>query len=214
VQFVQRLAEGRAIAQIAAGTHHPVGHPPAKLLDRLEDDGLLPLQAEGVDRVEHVDAQRVGDLAHQGHVAVEVGADLHARRAVGDGLRQLAQGDLPVLEEDDAFHAGIGGVGGHRRRGVAGGSAGHAAHAQGARLGHAAGHAPVFERAGGVLALVLEVERAHARPRRQRRRGVEVGVALAARDDLRVGQAGGDQFFVAPHTATGRRVERPQPPVE
>ncbi len=54
--------------------------------------------------------------------------------------------------------SGGAGVGGHRRRRVAGGDARHALHAQAHGLRDAARHAVVLERAGGIEALVLEDE--------------------------------------------------------
>jgi len=61
---------------------------------------------------------------------------------------------------------------------------------------------------------VFQVERPHARPRRQPGRRVEVGVALVAADDQRRVDVRADQLLIAPHAAAVRRLERSQPPVE
>ena len=84
------------------------------------------------------------------------------------------------------LQAGGAGVGGHGGRGVAGGDAGHALHAQPQRLRHAAGHAVVFERSGGIEALVLEGEPVEAAILGGPRRVEQRRVALAQRHHARV----------------------------
>ena len=89
---------------------------------------------------------------------VEVAADLQHPGAVDQRLGQLAEGDVALGDEHRARQPGPGRVGGGRRRGVAGGRADHRLGALLHRLGDGQGHAPVLERAGGVEALVLEVD--------------------------------------------------------
>jgi len=79
-------------------------------------------------------------------------------RPVHHGLGQLAQGDLAIGDEDEGGDAGPGGIGGGRGGGVAGGGADHRPAALLHRLGHRHGHAAVLEGAGGVEALVFDVE--------------------------------------------------------
>src|SRR5574339_330396 len=86
----------------------------------------------------------------------EVAQDLNHLRAVHDRLCELARGDLALRDEHERLDPRPGGVGRHRRRGVAGGRAhdrlGALPHCHRERHGHAA----VLEGAGGVVALDLE----------------------------------------------------------
>src|SRR6266508_2900512 len=52
------LAEGGGVAEIAAGERDDVRDLPVELLEHLEDDRLLSLQAEGIHRVHEVN--RIG----------------------------------------------------------------------------------------------------------------------------------------------------------
>ena len=144
-----RLPPGRAIT---SGICQP------QLLEQLEDDRLLPLEAERVDRVDEVDVVAVGQLAQQGQRLVEVALDLDDPRAVGDRLRQLAAGDLALRHQHQRRHARRRRVGGERGRGVAGRGAGDDAGADRLGVADADGHAAVLEGRGRVLALVLELE--------------------------------------------------------
>jgi hypothetical protein len=51
LEFAQAFAECRDVAQVPARQHHPVGHAPIALVQHLRHDGLLALDAEGIDRV-------------------------------------------------------------------------------------------------------------------------------------------------------------------
>src|SRR5256885_6141633 len=53
----------------------------------LQHDRLLPFQAEGVDAVDEVNAEALGDLLDALHGVVEVAGDLHRERAVVEPLR-------------------------------------------------------------------------------------------------------------------------------
>ena len=102
--------------------------------------------------------------------------------------------------------AGVGGHGGGR---IAGGNAGHAAHAEPHGLGGAAGHAVVLERAGGVEALVLEDEAVEAGVFGGAGRVEQRRVALAQGDHAVVGVEERDHLAVAPDAAlVERRVGR------
>ena len=57
LRLAQRFPERGGVAEVARGQHDPVRRVPAELLQHLEDDRLLPLEAERVDRVEQVDAE-------------------------------------------------------------------------------------------------------------------------------------------------------------
>ena len=175
---------------------------------------FCPFQPERIDRIEDVDAKFFTDAAHQFQVAVEIRGDLNAGGAVGDGLGQFAEGDLPVLEEDDAFQTRQGRIGGQGGGGVAGRGAGDPLHAQQARLGDASGHAAVLEGAGRVLAFMFQPQLAQAGPGGQFRARVEVRVAFRPREDLVVGQIGINQFAIAPDAAVVGRPQRSKAPVK
>jgi hypothetical protein len=95
------LRERRHVAEVAARDHHPVGHLPVELLDDLDPDRLLPLDAQAVHRVGEVDPVARGDLLHDLHAAVEVGVEREHDRAVRDGLDQLRHRHLAARQEHD-----------------------------------------------------------------------------------------------------------------
>ena len=65
VQLAQRLAECRCVAQVASRHDNPIGRLPGHLLDQLKDDGFLPFEAPGVNRIEQVQAHVLADAARQ-----------------------------------------------------------------------------------------------------------------------------------------------------
>ena len=157
LQLDERLAEGAAIAQVAAGNHDPVGHLPAQRFQHPIHDRLLPFEAEGVDAVDEIDAELAGDLLHALHGVVEVAGDLHGQGAVVEGLGQLAVGNLAAADEDHGPHqTGRGAEDSERRAGVAGAGAGGAAGADHAGMGERGRHAVVLEAARGVQPFVLQ----------------------------------------------------------
>ena len=70
------------------------GHFPVELLDDLDADGLLALDAQRVHRVGQVKRRVLGDLLHQLHAAVEVGVQVEHQRAVGNRLDQLRASEI------------------------------------------------------------------------------------------------------------------------
>src|SRR5262245_65431720 len=54
MQFFDRLTEGRAVAEIAAGNNDPVWDLPAALGQHLNNDGLLSFEAKGIDRIQQI----------------------------------------------------------------------------------------------------------------------------------------------------------------
>jgi hypothetical protein len=58
--FAQAFAECGDVAEIAAGEHDPVGHFPVALVHHFDDDGFLAFDAEGIDRVQQIDAEALG----------------------------------------------------------------------------------------------------------------------------------------------------------
>ena len=106
------------------------------------------------------------------------------RGAVGERLRQLAARDLAGGHEHERRQAGLRGVGGERRPGVAGRRAGDRVRADASRLRHADGHPAVLERAGRVLALVLEQQAVDAGPAVEGVALQQRRVALGVRDHV------------------------------
>ena len=85
------LAKGGTVAQIAAGHDDPIWYLPAQLLQRFKHDGFLTFEAEGIDRIQKIDAELFRNKTHEFHIAVEIGVDLQTGRAECDALRQLPQ---------------------------------------------------------------------------------------------------------------------------
>ena len=90
VRLTERLSERRGVAEVARRERDPVRRLPSELLEKLEDDRLLSLDAERIDRVCQIDSEPVGGLAHETQAVVEVPTDQQRAGAVGDRLRQLA----------------------------------------------------------------------------------------------------------------------------
>ena len=162
-----------------------------------------PSMRQGLIELSRDDAQGLRGLAREPQARVEVALHEERPRAVGEGLGQLPRRHLPRRDEDERRQAGLRRVGGHRGRGVPGGRAGHRGRARAHGLGHGHGHAAVLERAGGVLALVLEDEVLVARVARDRLAPVEGGVPLGVREDG--ASAGQQELAEAPDAAALHR---------
>ena len=157
----------------------------------------------------------VGQGLHHLHAVVEDAGDLQYHRAAAQGLGQLLGRDLAPGQD----HRGgdpVSQVGGVKRRGgggVAGGGAdgedlaGPGLLRQEVEIAQGRGHAPVFERGAGVLAVVLEIKRrAHLILKVLVGRHLG-GVAFAQVDNVRQRNHRGDEFVVPENTAQGREVE-------
>ena len=180
----QRLSEGGGVPQVARREHDPVRRTPGELLEQLEHDRLLALEPERVDGVEQVDAQPLARLLHQPETVVEAargpGASARRRRATAPASRwPRSRG-----HQHQGGEARLRRIRGERGRGVAGGGAGHGARADPKGLGDADRHAPVLERAGRVVTLVLEQQPFGAAPAGPAPRGGERRVPLGMGDDL------------------------------
>ena len=151
----------------------------AEDIANLERGGLLALDADGVDGVDHLDAGHGAEFAHESQGVIEVAAQGDDFRAVHPGLGEFARGDLAVGQQHDATQSRAACVGGSGGGGVARAGANDELALVRDGLGHRRRHAAVLEGAGGVEAFVLEIElEAAARLRRQSRRGNERGGAL------------------------------------
>ena len=133
------------------------GAPPELVAD-LEGGRLLPVEAEGVDRVDQRDGMLVllGQGPDDAQGVVEVALDRDDPRAGGEGLEQLAERGLAAWQHHDHLEPGRRAVGRRRRRGVPRRCTddGLRALLDGLRHGH--DHAAVLERSGRILALDLE----------------------------------------------------------
>ena len=199
VHFAESLAERGAVGEVAAGHDQVLGNLPVELLDELKGDGFLAFQAIGIDGVEQVNGEAADDLSEQADAAVEVGLDLQRQGAVVHSLRELAPRDFSFGDEDERTHARAGGVGRHGRGGVAGGGAGHPLKATLGSNGQGGGHAGVFERAGGIHALVLGQQPVEAKRGGGAGQVVERGIAFAQRDGVFRAIEDGQQIAEAPN---------------
>ena len=160
VRLAQRLPERGGVAEVAGRQHDPVGRLPAELLQQLEHDRLLPLEPERVDRVEQVDAEL------RARPPPPAAGRRRSRRAPAACARRR-RATAPACPARPARRART------RARAVPACAAyaasdaevlpveaqATAARADAQRLRHADGHAAVLERAGRVVALVLEQQR-------------------------------------------------------
>ena len=95
----QAAAQGGDIPQVAAGDDDHVRDLPVELLDDLDADGLLSLDAQRVHGIGQVDRLVLGDLLHNAHAAVKVRVQRQHQRAVGDRLDELRNRDLALGQQ-------------------------------------------------------------------------------------------------------------------
>ncbi len=93
------------------------------------------------------------------------------------------------------------GVGSHGGRSIAGGNACHARHPQTQRLRGPASHPVIFERTGGIVALVLEYQPVEPAVLSGLARLEQWCIALAQRDHAVVSGKKRNEFAVAPNPA-------------
>ena len=70
-----------------------------------ERRGLLPLDAERVDRVHDGHAAALTELAHDVERVVEAATHRHHLRAVNERLRELAERNVTVGNDDGSNHS-------------------------------------------------------------------------------------------------------------
>jgi hypothetical protein len=92
----------------------------AEDVDHLERGGLLPLEADPVDRVDQRHRIALGGREGERQAFVEAAVDLQDASPVGHRLAELADGDLALRNEDGAAQAGPHGVGRRAGAGVPG----------------------------------------------------------------------------------------------
>ena len=184
LQFQKSFSDRRDIPQIAAGDDDVVRHAPVALLENFIEDCFLPFDAKGIDGVDQVQSHLFGQQAQHVEGLVEVVSDFDYEGSEFEGLRELGGGDFSGWNKNDGLHSGARGVGGHRSRGVACRSASGDAAADGGGLGDASGHAQVLERAGWIIALVLDREIHAAGPFAGAANFDQRGAALGKADDF------------------------------
>ena len=145
---------------------------------------LLSLDAKWIDRIQQVNAQALGQDAHQREDLIEIRFHLQSAGPVLQSLREFAVRNVAVRNEDDCVQLRRACVGRHGCRSVAGGDARHALPVQPNGLRYAARHAVVLERPGGIEALVLERETIQTAIASGARRTQQRRVAFPQRDHL------------------------------
>ena len=65
-QFAEGFAVCADVAEVAAGEDDPIGYIPIALIEHFDDDRLLAFDAEGVDRIQKINAEAFGDDANKG----------------------------------------------------------------------------------------------------------------------------------------------------
>ena len=97
-KFVEGLAEGGGVAEVAAGNDEVVGGLPVELVHQLEHGGLLALDAEGIDGVEEIDSL-AGLLQQDVEGVVEAAFDLDDFGAEIERLGELVERNLSGAED-------------------------------------------------------------------------------------------------------------------
>ena len=120
---------------------------------------------------------------------------------MGHSLSELSLRYVAVRDEDVSIEPAAGGVGGGRGTRVAGGGAEDGFRFGFKRLRYGDDHAAVFEGAGGIAHLQLEIQLPAADALVQTPRVNERRVALAQRDERRVGTDVRDPIAVAAKNA-------------
>ena len=100
MRLTKRFAEGSSIAEVAGRKCDPLRGIPTQLLKQFEDDGFLPFQPPGVDGVEQINPEALARLADKREAGVEIAAHQQSAGAIGEGLGQLAEGDLSGGHKD------------------------------------------------------------------------------------------------------------------
>ena len=180
----ERLRVGRGVPTPAVGQHECVGRA-AELVEDLEDGGLLPCAAVGVERVDEDMRPPRAELLGCPERGVEVAADLEDRRPQHPRLRELRAGDGALRRQDERRQSGPRRIGGRARRGVPGRRADHRLGPGLERLRDGDRHAAVLVRARRVGRLPLQPQLAQAGGPRQAVGPEQRGRALAERHDRR-----------------------------
>ena len=118
----------------------------------------MALQSVGVHRIHQGDRIFVGNFLNDRQGFVEVALDGDYLGAVEQGLGQFSLGHIAIWDQHEGPHAAAAGVGGRSSRGVARAGADHCFRAGFLGFGNRHGHAPVFKGAGGVEAVVFQID--------------------------------------------------------
>jgi len=172
--LLQARGDGRHVPAAAERKRDDSGCG-AELVDDLEDDGLLSLDAVRVDRVDEHESRTRAQLAAEAQCIVERPANLDKPRTDGLSLGALRSRGRACGCQDDRVEACARGVGRRGRRGVPRRGANDRARARLDSPADGNDHPAVLEAAGRVCALALQVKvearRRGEAPRRDERRG-------------------------------------------
>ena len=186
VIFFVALPVGGDVSGVAHGEEMKVRRV-AQRVTNFKRRRLLPLDAHGIDAVHDLDFAGLAEFTHDAQRLVEVAFNGNGRRAVHQGLREFAEGNVPVRQQHHAFHLRARRVSGGGGRGIAGAGADDDFRAALLGLRHGERHAAILERAGRVQAFVFEEQRKITTDgRHEIRHFDERRVALVQRDDGRL----------------------------
>src|SRR6516164_9620464 len=124
--------------------------------------GFLSFKPVVINRVDHGYPRLRRKFAYQGEAAIKIAFERNDYGAVDKCLRELAHRDLTGGKKDGTLNAGPCRISGRRGRSVASGRADDQTGSALNRFTHRDGHATIFERAGWIKALKLEIDAAIA----------------------------------------------------
>ena len=104
-QLAQTFADCRGIPKVSARDHDIVGRPPGSLLKQFRDDRLLPLNAEGVHRIDKIEAKFRRDLTEQTKASSKLSTDFDDHGAEIERLSKLRSRNLLVGHEEQSLNA-------------------------------------------------------------------------------------------------------------
>src|SRR3954454_24893267 len=101
MQLAERFAERRNIAQVSAWQYDPLRRVPVPLIQHLDNNRLLALDAKRVDRIQQIDPEAFGEHPDKLQNLIEVGFDLQRESAILQRLGQLPVRNVSVRNKDD-----------------------------------------------------------------------------------------------------------------
>ena len=203
--FDQRLANRRAVSEIAAGDDDVVRRLPRELLHEFDGGGFLAFDAIRIHRIQQIDRFLADEVVEDADASIEIGAELAGEGAVVERLRKFAPGNLAFRNQHQAAHVAARRIGGHGGRSVASGSAGNPGESSLVRKRGCERHARVFKRCGRVHALVLGAKILDPSRARAPWQAVEWRVSFAQGDGVLFRNVG-KEFAEAPDSALVERI--------
>ena len=205
MKFFERLAECRAVAEVAARNDNVIGRLPAELLQHFEHRRLLTFKPKRVDGVQEI--QAVSCLVQQPlQCDIEIAGHMHDLRAEIHRLRQLVGRDVTRGHVNPGVQSRARRIGCERAGGVTGGSTADNLRADVHRFRHSNGHSQILEARGRIPAKMFEPEIAQARPPRGLSTFDQRAVPFSHGHDF--GIAVRQKFAEAPYAAEIARIVR------